>query len=79
MSDDSQRRRKMKPQGSCKIGTYCTAGIKLLKHLDTGVVEATICHTHYGHELDNIQHLRVSPTLKKILIDKFNEGKFKTS
>jgi hypothetical protein len=75
MTQDSPRQRKMKPQGSCKIGTYCTAGIKLLKQLDTGIVEATICHSHYGHELDNIQHLRISTSLKKVLIEKFKSGK----
>jgi len=75
MADNTPRLRKMKPQGSCKIGTYCTAGIKLLKQLNTGIVEATICHTHYGHELDNVQHLRISQAMKNILVQKFDDGK----
>lgn len=70
----SERKRKMKPQGSCKIGTHCTAGVKLLKNLINGTIEATICHTHYGHELENIQHLRVNVTIKEILLGKFDEG-----
>ena len=76
MTDVSKRQRKMKPQGSCKMGGYCTAGIKLLKNLETAEVKMEICHTHYGHPLDSdaIPHLRVNPTLRKIILGKFQEG-----
>lgn len=79
MEDTTKRKRKMKPQGSCKIGGYCTAGIKLMKNLITEEVTMNICHTHYGHPLDSeaIPHLRVSPGLKKIIQKKFEEGKRK--
>lgn len=76
MSDVNKRQRKMKPQGSCKIGGYCTAGIKLLRNLDNGELKMDICHTHYGHPLDSeaIPHLRVNPALRKIILKKFEEG-----
>jgi hypothetical protein len=76
MRDESLRKRKLKPQGSCKMGGYCTAGIKLLKNLDNGTIKMEICHTHYGHPLDSdaIPHLRVNPTLRKVILAKFREG-----
>lgn len=76
MSDESQRKRKIKPQGSCKMGGYCTAGIKVIKNVETGVVRVEICHTHYGHPLDSdaIPHLRVTPTLRKVILTKFMSG-----
>lgn len=64
----------MKPQGSCKIGTQCTASIKLVKHLATLEVDVTICHTHYGHDLNNFQHLRVTGIIKEHVLGKFKEG-----
>ena len=78
MKDQSMRKRKMKPQGSCKMNGYCTAGIKLLKNLESGEVKCEICHTHYGHPLDNgaIPHLRVNNVLRKIIWKKFEEGEF---
>lgn len=61
MSSETPRKRKLKPQGSCKMGGYCTAGIKLMKNIETGIVKMEICHSHYGHPLDSdaIPHLRV--------------------
>lgn len=76
MADTATRKRKMKPQGSCKIGGYCTAGIKLVRNLEDGEILADICHTHYGHPLDSeaLPHLRVNPVLKRMLVKKFEEG-----
>ncbi|CAG7660637.1 unnamed protein product [Allacma fusca] len=76
MKDQSLRKRKMKPQGSCKMNGYCTAGIKLCKSLESGEIRCEICHTHYGHPLDNgaIPHLRVNNVLRKIILKKFEEG-----
>ena len=50
--------RSLKSQGTSKIDTYCTAGIVLVVG-GNGCVGASVCATHYGHQL-SLGHTRLS-------------------
>lgn len=43
--------RNIKSQGTSKLNTYCTATITTTTDNKTGEVYVTVCHTHYGHDL----------------------------
>lgn len=54
---ESKDIRSLKKQGSCKIGSYCTASIEC-EHLENGNIKAIINKTHYGHQ-SSLGHIRI--------------------
>ena len=64
--------RSLKSQGTAKIGTYCTAGIVLVL-ASNGSVKASICTTHYGHQL-SLGHIRLSKEYRYSIAAKISQG-----
>lgn len=52
-------RRRIKSQGSSKIGAHCTSTIQLIENCDAGLYQVNFCKTHYGHEMQ-LGHIRIS-------------------
>lgn len=53
--------RRLKSQGTNKLNTYCTATITTKMDDQMGQITATICHSHYGHELQ-LGHIPLDTT-----------------
>ena len=67
-----QQQRSLKNQGTSKIYTYCTAGIVLSIAIDH-TIQASICSTHYGHEL-SLGHIRLSKEYRYSIAAKVSQG-----
>ncbi|CAN7997788.1 unnamed protein product [Ixodes hexagonus] len=67
------RRRKVKVQGSCKMGGWCTAYLNARECLVTGAVKVNGCLTHYGHDLD-VAHLRISTADRNAIVEEIRRG-----
>ena len=69
-----KRKRRLKTQGSCKIGGHCTSTLKLTEIVvhDKSEFELEVCKTHYAHQ-KQLGHLRLSNTEKMLIgfISKF--------
>ncbi|KAG5887699.1 hypothetical protein JTB14_010770 [Gonioctena quinquepunctata] len=63
-----ENKRKLKAQGSRKIGGFCPAGIKVIVNPD-GQHEVTYISTHVGHTPD-LGHLNLTTEERKIIADK---------
>ena len=58
--------RRLKSQGSSKIGGYCTSTLKLTERVDCSELELDVIKTHYGHQME-LGHLRISKTDKMLI------------
>lgn len=67
------RRRRVKSQGSCKMGGWCTAYLNARECLLTGAVRVNGCLTHYGHDMD-VAHLRISAADRKAILAEIRRG-----
>lgn len=67
------RRRRIKSQGSCKMGGWCTAYLNARECLLTGAVRVNGCLTHYGHEMD-VVHLRISAADRRAILAEIRRG-----
>ena len=66
-------KRRLKSQGSSKIGAHCTSTIQLIENSDTGLYQVNFCKTHYGHEMQ-LGHIRISNEEKRIIASKRKMG-----
>ncbi|KAH7966685.1 hypothetical protein HPB49_018627 [Dermacentor silvarum] len=67
------RRRRIKSQGSCKMGSWCTAYLNARECLLTGAVRVNGCLTHYGHDMD-VVHLRISAADRRAILAEIRRG-----
>lgn len=67
------RRRRIKSQGSCKMGGWCTAYLNARECLLTGAVRVNGCLTHYGHDMD-VVHLRISAADRRAILAEIRRG-----
>ncbi|XP_002402770.3 uncharacterized protein LOC8030770 [Ixodes scapularis] len=67
------RQRRVKVQGSCKMGGWCTAYLNARECLVTGAVKVNGCLTHYGHDLD-VAHLRISTADRSAIVEEIRRG-----
>ena len=65
--------RNIKSQGSSKLDTYCTAAIILSSDSVTGQLLATVCHTHYGHDM-TLGHVPLLPSARMEVAAKIVQG-----
>ena len=66
-------KRRLKSQGSSKMGAHCTSTIKLIENSDTGLYQVNFCKTHYGHETQ-LGHIRISNEDKRTIASKRKMG-----
>lgn len=67
------RQRRVKSQGSCKMGGWCTAYLNARECLLTGAVRVNGCLTHYGHDMD-VAHLRISAADRRAILAEIRRG-----
>lgn len=67
------RQRRVKSQGSCKMGGWCTAYLNARECLLTGTVRVNGCLTHYGHDMD-VAHLRISAADRRAILAEIRSG-----
>lgn len=68
-------KRTLKSQGTCKINGICTAYLKVTQRITgPGDVCVQYCSSHCGHEVTEIQHLRISETVKLDAASKLMQG-----
>ncbi|XP_043223841.1 uncharacterized protein LOC122382504 [Amphibalanus amphitrite] len=67
--------RRLKSQGSCKMGRDCTSEIRARLEED-GSIRATVFHFHYGHGTgsDGAAHLRIPKEDKALIKEKLLKG-----
>lgn len=69
----SDRKRAVKNQGSCKIGTMCTSFINVKKNVVSGVVNVEYCLDHRSHDIQ-LAHLKISDGMRNTIATKLSEG-----
>ena len=69
----ASRKRCLKNQGYCKMGSKCTSYITVRRSLADGTLVAEYCLDHIGHSL-KLGHLRVSDDLKATIAAKLEQG-----
>ena len=67
------RKRKEKRQGSCKIGTKCTAHMITRTHLTEETVNVEYCLSHTGHTFDPT-HQKISEDFRMRIASKLSQG-----
>ena len=65
-------RRRVKSSGSCKTEMNCTSFMRM-SVVDGGVVNATVCKTHYGHATE-IEHIRFNRRQRGEIAAKLAQG-----
>jgi hypothetical protein len=71
--DKRTGKRETKSQSTSKLDTYCTASIKIATDKQTKEVNAEICSTHYGHDID-LEHLRLPETVRLSVAAQLHQG-----
>ena len=66
-------KRKLKFQGSSKIGVHCTSTIQLIENSGTSLYQVHVCKTHYGHEMQ-LGHIRITEEDKRKIACKRKMG-----
>ena len=51
--------RQTKSQGTCKIGSQCSAYMKVHRNILNGKIQVEYCNYHHNHKVE-IGHLRIS-------------------
>ena len=62
--DEKNRKRKLKSQGSCKIGQMCPARLIVVEKRN--VTEVRACVRHYGHEC-KLEHVPLPQADKEVI------------
>ncbi|CAN7988836.1 unnamed protein product [Ixodes hexagonus] len=66
-------KRKLKSQGSCKVGTHCMATMVTIEMPDTGSVSVVYQKQHYGHDID-LGHVRLSKAERQVVTNQLLQG-----
>ena len=68
-------KRALKLQGSCKLGEYCSAHIRVRENLKTSRVSVNYLSTHHNHDPEEgIAHVRIPESLKMSIASKLMQG-----
>lgn len=70
--EDHQGKRRMKSQGSCKLGRSCISQFTATQD-PKGKVEIFRVKTHYGHEI-KIEHIRIPKRDREVIAAKLIAG-----
>uniref|UniRef100_V5H786 Putative zinc finger transcription factor protein 17 n=1 Tax=Ixodes ricinus TaxID=34613 RepID=V5H786_IXORI len=68
-----ERKRKLKSQGSCKVGTHCMATMTAIETKETGIVSVVYQKEHYGHTID-LGHVRLTKLERQVVTDQLLQG-----
>lgn len=66
-------KRKLKSQGSCKVGTHCMATMTTIETKETGAVSVVYQKEHYGHNID-LSHVRLTKLERQVVTDQLLQG-----
>lgn len=65
--------RSLKSQGTSKLNAYCTAAIVVTQNEQNLHMQASICTTHYGHEI-SMGHIRIPKADRHTIAAKLSQG-----
>ncbi len=72
-ASQSKGNRQTKSQGSCKVGSQCTAHMKVRHNKLDGTVDVQCCDYHHSHELKLI-HLRIPEKIRQAIAAQLHDG-----